>query len=243
MNTYARPDIAKGIFYEYLRLDDPISPEFRDNVVLGFPFLLAPLAQVKGVHMPHSSPLLTPNSLPPHKALWQMFENAHAGFAEWAEGAPRAALEAASQQAATVGKFVEQGAQNLLQEANRRRVAVVHQAQGLPAFVRSVIRTGPVPTVVVNDTLLLEPLEDDPNAGRLTRLLLDQIYPDEIGPPVRQRHAPSHLFLLLVHLYLLLLLIVSFPGSYTTKLIRRKKSRVDKSRLPLKASKTLSYYL
>ena len=48
MDRFPRADIAEGIFYEYLRYDDPISPELRERVVDGFPFLLAPLAQVKG---------------------------------------------------------------------------------------------------------------------------------------------------------------------------------------------------
>lgn len=48
MVSFSRPDIAAGIFYEYLRYDYPISPELRDRVVDGFPFLLSPLIQVKG---------------------------------------------------------------------------------------------------------------------------------------------------------------------------------------------------
>ena len=243
METFPRPDIAQGILYEYLRYDDPISPEFRDNVVQGFPFLLAPLAQVKGVQVPQSKPSTSgPTSLPPHKALWQMLENAQAGIAEWASEVPLAALDAAGQQVVAAGRFVEQGAQNMLQEANRRRQLLIQQVQGLPGSLRAVF--SPPPTVVVNDTLLLDPLEEDPSTGRLARLLLDQVYPDEIGPPVRQVHPQRQIYLLLVHLYLLLLLIVSLPGSYTTKLIRRKKSSPDgkPSGLGLKP-KSLSYYL
>ena len=50
MEVFQRPDIAEGIFYEYFRVDDPMSTELLERVVDGFPFLLAPLAQVKGVH-------------------------------------------------------------------------------------------------------------------------------------------------------------------------------------------------
>ena len=176
-----------------------------------------------------------------------MIENAQAGVADWASGAPQAALEAASQQVAAVGRFVEQNAQNMLQEANRRRISLVQQVQGLPDSLRSILTNSPnSAVVVVNDTLLLDPLEEDPSTGRLARLLLDNVYPDEIGPPVRQVHPRRQIYLLLVHLYLLLLLIVSFPGSYTTKLIRRKKSSLvvggKSSGLPLKTT-SLSYYL
>lgn len=52
MDSFPRPDVAKGIFYEYMRFDDPISSDFNERVVDGFPFLLGPLAQVKG--MPHA---------------------------------------------------------------------------------------------------------------------------------------------------------------------------------------------
>jgi hypothetical protein len=49
MDIFPRPDIAAGIFFGYLRDDDPISVDFVNNVIDGFPFLLAPLSQVKGV--------------------------------------------------------------------------------------------------------------------------------------------------------------------------------------------------
>ena len=240
METFPRPDIAEGILFEYLRYDDPISPEFRDNVVQGFPFLLAPLAQVKGAQVPKSKPTSTSPSLPPHKALWQFLENSQAGFMEWASEAPQAALEALSQPLSAATHTVEQGAHHLLQEANRKRLSLIQQIQGLPQSVRAVL-TSTSPSTVVNDTLLLE-VEEDPATGRLARLLLDHAYPDEIGPPVREVHPQSQIYLLLVHLYLLLLLIVSFPNSYSIKLTRRKKSHKSRSSIPLKP-KGLSYYL
>ncbi len=49
MDTFTDPIIGKGIFFEYLRGDDPMSFDARDHFVDGFPFLLAPLAQVKGL--------------------------------------------------------------------------------------------------------------------------------------------------------------------------------------------------
>lgn len=244
METFPRPDIAKGILFEYLRYDDPISPEFRDNVVQGFPFLLAPLAQVKGVQVPQSKPKISgPSSLPPHKALWQAMENAQSGLMAWASEAPQAALEAVAQPLSAASRAVEQGAHRMLHEANQRRLSLISQIQGLPQSVR-VFLTQSSPPGVVNDTLLLDPsLEEDPATGRLARLLLDHAYPDEIGPPVREFHHQSQLYLLLVHFYLLLLLIVSFPNSYSIKLIRRKKhDPKGATSLPLQ-TKGLSYYL
>jgi len=52
VDIFPSPDVARGIFYEYLRGDDPISVDARDHFSDGFPFLLAPLAQVKGISSP-----------------------------------------------------------------------------------------------------------------------------------------------------------------------------------------------
>lgn len=49
MDVFEDPVMGKGIFHEYLRGDDPMSMDARDHFADGFPFLLAPLAQVKGV--------------------------------------------------------------------------------------------------------------------------------------------------------------------------------------------------
>jgi hypothetical protein len=43
--------MARAIFYEYLREDDPISPDFRAKVVEGFPSVLAPVLQLKDVNL------------------------------------------------------------------------------------------------------------------------------------------------------------------------------------------------
>lgn len=49
MDTFTDPIIGKGIFFEYLRGDNPMSMDAREHFTDGFPFLLAPLAQVKGI--------------------------------------------------------------------------------------------------------------------------------------------------------------------------------------------------
>jgi hypothetical protein len=161
----------------------------------------------------------------------------------WASEAPQAALEAVAQPISATARTIEQGAHYMLHEANQRRLALVSQIQGLPQSIRGFL-TQTSPPGVVNDTLLLDPaLEDDPATGRLARLLMDHAYPDEIGPPVREFRHQSQLYLFLVHFYLLLLLIVSFPNSYSIKLIRRKKSPTSGAMgIPLQ-TKGLSYYL
>lgn len=49
MDTFPHPEMAKGIFFEYLRGDEPMSMDARDHFADGFPFLLSPLAMLKGV--------------------------------------------------------------------------------------------------------------------------------------------------------------------------------------------------
>lgn len=51
MDTFPRPDVAAGIFFEYLRLDDPMSQDFLERVIDGFPFLLGPLSIMNDVHI------------------------------------------------------------------------------------------------------------------------------------------------------------------------------------------------
>ena len=51
MDKFSGNDAALGrsIFYEYLRGDNLMSQDARDRFTDGFLFLLAPLAQVRGV--------------------------------------------------------------------------------------------------------------------------------------------------------------------------------------------------
>jgi len=48
VDSFNDPSMAAGIFYEYMRSDDPISPDARSHFPDGFPSLLAPLAQFAG---------------------------------------------------------------------------------------------------------------------------------------------------------------------------------------------------
>ena len=68
MDVFPRPDIAKGIFAEYLN-DNPISLDAKAHFTDGFPFLLAPLAQLKGMssaipqsHKPSEEKVKSPSS-------------------------------------------------------------------------------------------------------------------------------------------------------------------------------------
>ncbi|GMI09013.1 hypothetical protein TrRE_jg4500 [Triparma retinervis] len=51
MDRFEDPSMGKAIFYEYFRGDDPISEDFRARAVEGFPSVLAPVLQLKDVHL------------------------------------------------------------------------------------------------------------------------------------------------------------------------------------------------
>jgi len=138
-----RPDIAEGIFFEYLRYDDPISPDLRQKVVDGFPFLLAPLAQVKGVNLnqqPHSKETVDREN-PLFRAVtnFSAFLSSHAG--EVLEMAKQHLDEAASH-AQNGAHLMLEGAQSFAGELNRRREEVSkHMLSLVPDAVVNIFLT------------------------------------------------------------------------------------------------------
>jgi hypothetical protein len=251
LDTFHRPDIAEGIFYEYLRHDDPISPNLRERVVDGFPFLLAPLVQVKGISIGHQTAPPKPqkeNSV--FRALNDFADTAHshalamgsamqrgfAGAADNAGNAARTAMAAAQNMASNPAKAAVMAGQNLAKEMERRRDMMMDRTTAtLPNVMMH-------PLQIVSDwvgTNITPPDQEikivrKDSLGRafgypLSRWFSDTYQaPDEIDPIVIHptMSTTRQLFLALVHFYLLLLFIVSFPGSYTTrtKLVVRKSN-------------------
>jgi hypothetical protein len=241
MDSFPRPDIAEGIFYEYLRYDDPISPELRERVVDGFPFLLAPLAQVKGISIGNQR--------------LSSRQTSHGIFAAF-----RAFTSAADSISASVMELAAAAQQGAMNSLNSAALAARSIGDAGANFGKDLIGKKDVLTrqmFALSDTLLAiwssrkssdESIEMDPNdsdlhpvevfqhrrepLGRAFGYPLSRWFsenypaPDEIGPmkihPTMS--ATRKAFLAFVHLYLLLLFIVSFPGSYTTrtKLVVRK---------------------
>eukprot|EP00522_Entomoneis_paludosa_P010698 CAMPEP_0172455356 /NCGR_PEP_ID=MMETSP1065-20121228/12022_1 /TAXON_ID=265537 /ORGANISM="Amphiprora paludosa, Strain CCMP125" /LENGTH=986 /DNA_ID=CAMNT_0013207817 /DNA_START=600 /DNA_END=3561 /DNA_ORIENTATION=- len=272
VEVFPRPDIAQGIFFEYLRYDDPISPELKEHVVDGFPFLLAPLAQVKGVRI-GQTPAPTPNNKRassgenPILRVFSDFADSVGSHAAGVAGSvQRAASDSASNMQRAAGESVRalgdsaralgdtarnfgDSVQDLGREMNRRRDDLAKRAASIPdGFAK--LRKDPIHTFkdwvakaqghdqtsAALSTIEAEEDENSPklsSSGRLfgyplSRWFGDVYYapaPDEIGPMIIHptMDMTRKIFLLLVHLYLLLLFIVSFPGSYTTrtKLIRK----------------------
>lgn len=269
MEVYPRPDIAEGIFFEYLRYDDPMSPELREHLVDGFPFLLAPLAQLKGVKFTKHSKeeLRPPNSNP----LFRVFEsvtqtvqtqagalacaaqkNVGGGFAHL-ESIVRMATSAVHQlnleemirsaQVAGASFDVGNAIQGMLlaaidfaEELNHRREFAMSQSTSIPdaffCFFSAELQKMQTTSreALGQSSSLTESGTSFPSRrvpmGRVFGYPLSRWFgesishaPDEIGPMKIHptMNAQRKVFLTLVHLYLLLLFIVSFPGSYSTK--------------------------
>lgn len=255
MDIFPRPDIASGIFFDYLRDDDPISVDFVNNVVEGFPFLLAPLSQVKGVS---SGNMASPIS--EGRQEQRAFVRALGSFtglvtsrtedlSEWLHDNANAVAKGMASVAQSAGDT----ARNFGEEMDRRREQVMRQAESSFHFVASRIHPGrramaampswmkDLGSKVLDDEFTSE--EDEKKRRRkpaprgrafgspLTRWLgeesLEATLPDEIGPMIHPTmNLTRKVFLALVHLYLMLLLIVSMPGTNTrTKLVVRRKQR------------------
>lgn len=257
MDTFARPDMAEGIFYEYLRYDNPISPDLRDRVVDGFPFLLGPFAQVRGIHIGHHASAKDNTENPLFRTLTSFASAASSVASDWLDATHRDLNQMVGEAKAHLDTM-KQEMHKLSDEFHRRREQMLKQVVLLPqSFMNSLPRDkdyiedvsswaeqSATPSEAVDTRR--EPM------GRyfgypLSRWLGDSYYhaSDEIGPmrvhPKMNR--TRKVFLALVHLYLLLLFIVSFPGSYSTKtkiLIRKSLNR-DYSLQSMNSSQNLGH--
>lgn len=253
VDTFPRPDVARGIFYEYLRTDDPISPDFANHVVDGFPFLLGPLAQVKGMHVSGAIPS---NDTPPQQHqhhdrdlgravgnFADMLAN-HAGdFVGWAhQGATGAAGHVAN-----VAKSVGSTANSVKEGLERRRDQWWSQVSALPENGRQFLlrklqaarRHDDLAASVAHymgqqrrgETQIIRRAVSGPR-GRVFRSSVSHWFGSSIEIDEELGNAPLYssffgnlIFVYLVHLYLLLLLVVSLPGTHQTKLVVARRSK------------------
>lgn len=261
MYSFDRPDVAAAIFFEYFRLDDPMSPNFLERVVDGFPMLLGPLAQVKGVSSPAMS---APSTGPSPKGrggdnpFLKAFEGVSGAVVSSAANVAGLLHHGASEigsGAITAAKSMGDAARNLGEEVEqRRRLIGKHVSQFAHQTLTSVYNGGRDQKVVSTlpkwiETMTYEAPRHDrdilktnspsktrgfffsPFLANLFGAAGSSIPPaqDEIVPMI---HSPTNstqrIFLGMVHLYLLLILIVSFPANLTkrTKLVISRKSKM-----------------
>lgn len=243
VDIFPSPDVAKGIFYEYLRGDDPISPDARNHFADGFPFLLAPLAQVKGF----SSPVQVQDSTsePNHTGdrnakfeLGEMFENtlnllnSHTSqVSDWVQGN----LQGGVSNMANGSRAVISATQNLGSELYRRRINMWGHMVDLPEQSFKFI-TNRLPLGKRTHLKHVVSFQDAPSEGNTstlgkgrkllhsdssTKRQISEEFGVVVGP---SRNFTHMLFLYMVHLYLVLLLIVSLPDSYTIRLVVKRPS-------------------
>ena len=253
MDTFARPDIAEAIFFEYFRLDDPMSTDVLDHVVDGFPKLLGPLSQVKGMKTPVvpkglSTSKSQSSSNPVFKAVFGFGDvvSGHAhNFAEMVQSGASEMSNAAVSTARSVGD----AARNLSEEMDRRREKVGKHVSAMAEKALETLKGRSKALVVlpagtgsarildnfsdfsnIDDTANTAPLKSkrlrDAMMARFYRDRVPPTAPDEIFPMIHPtKESAQRFFIGLVHLYLLLMLIVSFPAhlsTRTTKLVIKK---------------------
>lgn len=239
IDVLPNPDIARGIFYEYLRGDDPISVDARDHFADGFPFLLAPLSQVKGI----SSPLLgqQQDSPPEPKmtgtngmfGLGNMYRNAlnlvnsqANEFSDWIQ----LNIQGGRSNVANTSRFITSVSKKVGSEIDRTRINIwVHvmdfPEHALQFFTHRSHNMKADALYKVTPSKRIVPVLEKERKYLLGSLLTNRQISDEIGVVVDPSRNFTHmLYLIMVHFYLLLLLIVSVPDSYTIRLVVKRPS-------------------
>lgn len=262
IDSFDRPDIAAAIFYEYLRLDDPMSRDFIERVVDGFPMLLGPLSQVKGVGSAsmmhtHIPPSTTPKSTSGQNPLTRALDGVTGVLTSGASNVAGLVQHGATELgtgAITAARSMGDAARSIGEEVERRRELIgKHVSQFAHQTISSLYGGAKEDKAISTLPKWLETMSFDvpfdgnrhsnsqTSRGRifggapfLSKLfggsdLVNRAAPDEIVPMIHpSANSTQRLFLGMVHLYLLLILIVSFPAHLTTrtKLVITRKSRI-----------------
>lgn len=237
MDSFPRPDIAEGIFYEYLRLDDPMSHDFLDRVVDGFPSLLAPLSQVKGVATPITIQQTSVSNQAGHggNVLSKMIggfggviSSQAASLADFVQSGTQEIAGSAMDKARSVGSR----ARNIGEEVERRRDLIGKHVsaftnQALSSLVPSNQKSLSIQFPgwisdtelenLPNKMFLQNSMAASSHENKYTRTISRLIGLDDDS--ISASNVSQKLFFGMVHLYLLLLLIASFPAQWT----KRKK--------------------
>lgn len=242
MDIFPRPDMAKGIFSEYLN-NNPISLDAKSHFADGFPFLLAPLAQVKG--MSSAVPIAHDST---KKSGSQSVGNPMSHLIDFAIHS----MDTMSSQAHTLSKWMQDGAAEISStlddalgsaaevargfndEFERHRMYLLENAIAFHKEL-SLLMTSSVEedegSMAVATTSRYDLPTSSPSArgsafGNEDVLFATSIMPDEIGVEIQPTMNFTHwLFFTTVHVYLILLFVVSLQGSYTTKFVVKRSPK------------------
>lgn len=254
MDVFSQPDIAPGIFYEYLRGDDPISMEARNNFADGFPFLLSPLAQLKGFVSKQESNVVVDLN-PPMKfgstyntLITNLFESAESsvvGATSWIQMNIHGGANNINNAISDVNAFFQHLGSNWnnfsLVVEEKRNAAVENMSHVNLTPLKNLLSKVPILRdrfEYENDKSSLDEDHADFDIHsnkrnvfqpQIVQMLENSFQQrpisDEIGVIIEPSMSSTHLiFLYSVHLYLVLLLILSVPDSHTTRMVVKKSS-------------------
>jgi len=230
IDTFHDPEIAKGIFYEYLRGDDPISVDARDHFPDGFPFLLAPLAQVKGVSSPvqHQDYTSKSNQSGDSNAKIDRLNKVTSHMAQvsdWIQGN----VQGGRTNIANGSRAIASATQSFGSEISSwgNKIYLPENVKSITNRLQLGKRTHLNPVVLFQDVLSRK---DNYTSRKSIKSLHSSTkinISDEIG--VDAEPSMNMLILYMVHFYLVLLLIVSLPDSYTIRLVvvKRPSNSID----------------
>jgi len=219
MDTFPYPEMAKGIFFEYLRFDDPISVMARDNFAKGFPFLLASLAPMKDIlsHANNQEPVI--DEIPEMDSitimslgsLFQTMNSQASEASSWLQNNIEVTLSSMIRNTQHVGGSVEKGLTWTWEQMKSFQKESTYSVLSQLIFKRK------------EDSLSVAQIPN--NNMKVSRTRRQSQISDEIGVIVEPTITFSHnLFLAMVHFYLMLLLIVSIPDSSNKRLIVKSTS-------------------
>jgi len=263
MDSFPQPDLASGIFYEYLRFDDPISPAARENFSDGFPFLLAPLAQVRGVSSFAGNDVGAGEEAATTSGTnfyWE-YVNAVSNQAVHTISRVQDEVGGTLSRVASASRAFGDNVKNASEEINRQRLQSVNFVLTKIPFLPEKWRgDSNRRSTDENDQQSRNEWASTNSRNRCYRNLLDDgiscrsalrghfnaqqnideenpymfsggRLSDEIGVTIRPTVNFTHrLFFATVHLYLMLLLIVSLPGSHSTRLVVRHTHNIQGAR-------------
>ncbi|GMH95574.1 hypothetical protein TrVE_jg3666 [Triparma verrucosa] len=212
VDSFNDASMAKGIFYEYMRGDDPISPDAREHFPDGFPSILAPLTQFS----PEKTPKFMTNSK-------MMAEKPTSNGKKENNNMVKMLAANLSERAAGAREATQQGLKNALFHIQRPKATLSAVAGSIHSNAEDAVSQarGNIERVAGEIERLVFKKKSNSKEGT------DQEVVKEEEELVEEENNSTVVYA--VHLYLILLLMVSLPmGSFPSggdkRLLRRRRT-------------------